>query len=326
MALQLTSVLHRLRCTTTQLAAQATVLLAPGAARRPALDLPDDVPRHAAARARLALPPPVRERFDLLVGRGEVPAEVLGRALVAGRTLAAVEGLAAAWPRSAAGRAAVSDPVASLGAAGTQRSGVTCGPASLTMLAAAGDPFLAWWLATGERVGPVPELTDAGAEALDRLGAVGADARFAALHRVVHVRATRGALGGLDWPRAWGTPPWALARAARFGDVRYRAVVADDTDPAHQESLLVLVRDAVGRGVPVPLYSGGDTSQGVAAAVPRHVTLAVRADDAALDVYDPASGRTHAVAWEALATGDAGRALGGWPHLVWVVLPRESSY
>ena len=143
---------------------------------------------------------------------------------------------------------------------------------------------------------------------------------------MLHRRATRGALGVLDWPRGLGTPPWALARTARYLDVRYRAVVADDTDPTHQDDLVARVVDAVGRGVPVPLYSGGDLTRGPAAAVPRHVALAVGGDATALDVYDPATGRVGAVAATALATGDLGVALGGWDHLVWVVLPRESSY
>ncbi len=327
MALQLSSFAHR--------AAEASAWLLPPDRRPvpgepPVLDLPDDVPAHAAARARLALTPAARERYDLLLERaaapGSVPVPVLGRALTAGRSLAAVEGLAAAWVRSEAGRRAVTDPL-TLAEAGAQRTGVTCGPATAAMLAALGDPFLAWWLATGERIGPVPELAAAPPVILERLAGADPRARFGALHGVLHSRLVRGALGPFDWPSRFGTPPWSLARAARFLDVRYRAVAADDTDRSHQEDLLERVRDAVGRGVPVPLYSGGDTSRGLDAAVPRHVTLAVTATDGGLEVFDPAGGALRSVTWEALVTGEGvGRALGGWPHLSWVVLPRPSSY
>lgn len=327
MALQLSSFAHR--------AAEAGAWLLPPDRRpvpgeQPVLDLPDDVPAHAAARARLALVPPARERYDLLLERaaapGSVPGAVLGRALTAGRSLAAVEGLAAAWPRSEDGRRAATDPL-TLAEVGAQRSGVTCGSAVVTMLAALGDPFLAWWVATGERVGPVPELAAAPPAVLHRLAVADQRARLGALHGVLHARLVRGALGPFDWPVRFGTPPWALARAARFLDVRYRAVAADDTDRAHQEDLLDRVRDAVGRGVPVPLFSGGDTSRGLDAAVPRHVTLAVAATDEGLEVFDPAGGALRTVTWDALVTGEGvGRALGGWPHLSWVVLPRPSSY
>ena len=324
---QLSSLVHRV--------AEASAWLLPPTSRpapvaTPVLAVPDDVPAHAAARARLALTPTARERYDLLVERaaspGSVPVAVLGRALAASRSHAAVEGLAAAWRRSEEGRRAATEPL-TLARAGAQRSGVTCGPAALAMLATLGDPFLAWWLATGERIGPIPELAAAAPVVLDRLAEAGPATRASALHSVLHARLARGALGPFDWPARFGSPPWALARAARFLDVRYRAVAADDTDRAHQEDLVARVRDAVGRGVPVPLYSGGDTSRGVDAAVPRHVTLAVAASDAGLEVFDPAGGALRSVDWEALVTGSGtGRALGGWPHLCWVVLPRPSSY
>lgn len=327
MALQLSSFAHR--------AAEASAWLLPPDRRPdrgqpPVLDLPQDVPAHAAARARLALTPPARERYDVLVQRaaasGEVPEPVLARALTAGRSLAAVERLVSAWPRSEEGRRAATDPL-TLAAAGAQRTERTCGPAVAVMLAALGDPALAWWLATGVRIGPVAELTAAPPAILDRLADADVRARFAALHGVTHARLVRGALGPLDWPARFGTPPWALAREARYLDIRFRAVAGDDTDRAHQEDLVERVRDAVGRGVPVPLYSGGDSSRGLDAALPRHVTLAVAATDEGLEVFDPAGGALRPVRRDALVTGEGvGPALGGWPHLSWVVLPRPSSY
>ncbi|PZR55105.1 hypothetical protein DNL40_01600 [Xylanimonas oleitrophica] len=185
----------------------------------------------------------------------------------------------------------------------------TCGSAVLTMLALAADPRLA--LEVARDPGP----------------------RFAALqHRVL--RRTSVA-GPVPWPRRYGTPPWAAARVARFGprdrSVRYTHRVVGRG--ASGRAVLCAAVAAAAAGVPVPLYSGGSLRQGWQAAVPRHVVLLVGVDagTGALRLYEPSSGTVHGVpAGVFLAPASAAPgaraaltvALGGWPHVVWALLPR----
>lgn len=204
-----------------------------------------------------------------------------------------------------------------------------CGPTALLMLAATGDPALATWLETGElpaghRPPEVPADAVDEADTARRLRAAQDHVQAAVTHR---------ALGPLPWPRSLGTPPWAAARLARFPGVRYRSVAVDDSAPqaAH---VLAGVHAATMAGVPVPLYTGGDLRQGLAAAVPRHVVLAVpppadtphRGRDAAgarvLHLFDPATGVVRQVrAADLLARTEPHRALGGWTHVCWALLP-----
>lgn len=221
-------------------------------------------------------------------------------------------------------RAAVLDPVGVLGRAGRQTDGTTCGSAVLVMTAALGDPVLAAWLASGrlaDGAARPPELAEAPPSALRALSGAPSAQRFAVLQRVVKRRTNaRALLGVAPWPAALGTPPWGAARVARFPGVRYRSVVVDDTDRPHIERVLELIGSAVAVGVPIPLYSGGDSSMGWSTAVPRHVVLAVGGDDERLDVWEPSVGRRHQVTRAELLAGAGQRALGGWPHLVWALL------
>lgn len=246
------------------------------------------------------------------------------RALAATGSPAAADALAAVWPDLTRDeRSAVRDPVR-LGADARQATERTCGPAVLTMLAALGDPLLALWLATGRVLpGAVPaELAGASPGALRALARNGAAARCAALHAVTHRRATRTAVAGvLPWPRALGTPPWAVASGARFLGVGYVHAVVDDADRGHLEAALARVRAAVDAGIPVPLFTGGDASRGWRAAVPRHVVLAVGTVGDGLRIWEPARGAVLTARREVLAGGRPHAALGGWRHVAWAVLP-----
>ena len=184
----------------------------------------------------------------------------------------------------------------------------TCGAAVLAMLRLAGDPRRA--LEVCRRP-------------------TGAAAAFAAAQRELHARALRGP-GGLPWwPAALGTPPWGAARAARYGRVRYsHRVVGGRT----ARRVLGAAVEAVARGVPVPLYSGGDLAGGVSTAVPRHVVLLTAVRDGVATLYEPSSGSLHGVPVpELVAAGREGgdrrpptAALGGWPHVVWALLPLDA--
>lgn len=231
-------------------------------------------------------------------------------------------------------------------AAARQVDGTTCGAAVLGMLAAAGDPVLATWLVTGELCAPVPpELAgldlpappsphdpDAPDWFRSPGGAVVHGAatpgqasaqRWGLLQAALHRRSTRRAvLGVLPWPRSLGTPPWGAARVARFPGATYRSVLVDDTRPDEVDDLLARVDAALDRGVPVPLYAGGDTSGGLGAALPRHVVLAVARTGDSYRVYEPGAGRVLGVTRATLRSPSGPvAALGHWSHLAWALLP-----
>lgn len=281
----------------------------------------DPVARRAG-EVLAALTPADRTAFETWAGDRPEAAAVLTRTLAAAGRLAPVAELATAWDGwDDEVRAAVADPVRALTADARQTDPTTCGSASLVLLAAAGDPRLAAWLATGwrpARGGGPAELSGA----VDRALAVLADrppaVRFGVLQQVVKRRTNAGALGPVSWPASLGTPPWGAARVARYPGVRWVHRMVDDTDPAEFAAVWDRVLAAVRLGVPVPLYSGGDTAGGLGAAVPRHVVLAVGAADGELKVFEPSAGRIRL-----LARGSTGPrpALGGWSHLVWAVLP-----
>lgn len=206
--------------------------------------------------------------------------------------------------------------------AGRQHDGSSCGAAVLAMVAALGDPALEDWLITGSfgAVRP-PELRGATPRQLEALAAIPIERRVAALQRVLKRRATSIAGAGIPWPGALGTPPWGLARTARFPGVAYRHYPVDDADAGHFRQVLGRIGAAAARGVPVPLYSGGDTSRGLASAVPRHVVLVVGATPRGLRIWEPGEGSCHTVTQARLTGGEPHRALGRWSRVVWVVLP-----
>lgn len=191
------------------------------------------------------------------------------------------------------------------------------------MLLALGDPALRAWLVDGTRPrGPVPDvLRHAPADRLAALGSASIADRAGAVQRVLTRRLTARAIGGLPWPVALGTPPWSLADLARHPGVRYRHLPVDDTDRVHVDQVMDRVEAAATCGVPVPLFTGGDLRSGPAAAVPRHVVLVVGRSAAGLHVWEPSAGRTLVVTRDVVTAGRPHRALGGWSHLTWAVLP-----
>ncbi|GAA3208053.1 hypothetical protein ACFP63_12240 [Oerskovia jenensis] len=221
----------------------------------------------------------------------------------------------------------------------------TCGSAVLAVLAAAGDPVVALWLVAGTDVSGGSSTYVVSA---DRGGATAREletssGRFAALQRLLKARTTRAALGPLPWPGGLGTPPWTAARDARYADVRFTHRVVPGG--GQKDPVLGAALRSAAAGVPVPLYTGGDVGTGWATAVPRHVVLLAGVgapaqsgpghDDAPFggrwcSVYEPSSGTLHRLRvadllGEVGEDGEPGkgvrRALGGWPHVTWAVLP-----
>lgn len=139
-------------------------------------------------------------------------------------------------------------------------------------------------------------------------------AAFALEVLTTHGRLT--SLGGitgrmqLPWPRALGTPPWAVAGAlGAMRGVRYRTSLARwDRADGFDLAVAGVATD------PVALYVGSR-------ALPRHVVLAVAAEGTdLLRCYDPADGGLVTVTRESF-TGTRLR-LGGWPVPWFVVAPR----
>ncbi len=139
---------------------------------------------------------------------------------------------------------------------------------------------------------------------LDPAYAEGALPRFDAEVLATHRRVIR------VWPRALGTPPWAVAREMdRVTGVDYDWRLARWRRDAAYERLLA----GLETGLPLPLYVGSST-------LPRHVVLVVdAAEGGALDVYDPARGRLTTVSREAFSAGKLG--VGSWDLPWFTVTP-----
>jgi hypothetical protein len=126
----------------------------------------------------------------------------------------------------------------------------------------------------------------------------------------------------LPWPRALGTPPWAVARqlSATGRPAPRHAVV---TLRAGRGAVFDRIVAATAAGRPVPVYVGNRWA-------PRHVALFLGGDPGGgpggspgrvdrLRCYDPASGRVVDVEREAFVRGRLG--LSGWDRPWCAVLP-----
>jgi hypothetical protein len=125
----------------------------------------------------------------------------------------------------------------------------------------------------------------------------------------------------VPWPRALGTPPWAVAR-------ELSALTLSGAAPARYATRIAVlrpgtafdqVRTAVGSGRAAALYVGNRWC-------PRHVVLALPVTPGApavphLRVYEPASGLVVEVTREAVVGHRLG--LAGWQRLWLVVTPTD---
>jgi hypothetical protein len=115
----------------------------------------------------------------------------------------------------------------------------------------------------------------------------------------------------LPWPRALGTPPWAVARAmSSYAGVPYRTRVV--RWGGRRKDFEVLLA-AVTAGHPCPLYVGDR--------IPRHVVLAVALTAAGADVYNPGNGRVVEMTRAAFEAGQL-TTFGRWARPWFVVAPR----
>jgi hypothetical protein len=114
----------------------------------------------------------------------------------------------------------------------------------------------------------------------------------------------------VPWPRALGTPPWAVARqlAGTTGEAHAVRRAGRDRSASFDRLIAHLLS-----GRPVPVYVGN-------AWLPRHVVLAVEpvATDA-LRAYEPASGALATITREGFVA--ARTAVAGWDRPWFVVEP-----
>ena len=175
----------------------------------------------------------------------------------------------------------------------------SCGAAVLVMARSIEDPEYAELLATGLHPGTGHRLPGTMRE------------RFTAEVLAMHRRTTgpvdvRGA-AQLPWPRALGTPPWAVARQLSGSTgTRWES---RSVPPWSRASALTAIRK-VAATRPVPVYVGSRW-------LPRHVVLVL---DAELRVYEPASG--HLVQVTAGDFTGGSLRLAGWSRPWFAVLPR----
>jgi len=138
---------------------------------------------------------------------------------------------------------------------------------------------------------------------------------FAGSVLALHRELTAPRFGGraqLPWPRALGTPPWAVARAmTTYSGVPYRTRVARWGGRTKEFDAL---QAAVTAGRPCPMYVGDGW-------LPRHVVLAVAPADSGVQVYNPARGAVVVLTRRAFEAGDLG-AVGRWKLPWFVVLPK----
>ena len=267
----------------------------------------------------------------LEVARGQLAdrPQVIERAVASGAPVSAVAALAASWEglgREARGIVAHphgigSGPVRWGSVAATQVDQTTCGAATMGMMRMVGDPFVALWVATGRSLGDYTpsEALHVEAEGLETLTV---EERWHALQRVIHAQTTSSALGPVAWPRALGTPPWKVDDRTRFAGIRFKGWLVDDSSPETLAPLLRHARRAIADGIPVPLFSAGDSSLGLDTVIPRHVVLVVADTADGFLVYEPGAGAVLPLADAQLSShGERIAALGHWTRAAWLVMP-----
>lgn len=113
----------------------------------------------------------------------------------------------------------------------------------------------------------------------------------------------------LPWPRALGTPPWAVAaRLAALAGVEYEQEVIRFSGGAGFDLLAGATTEH-----PAALYVGSSL-------LPRHVVLVTGVTDGRLEVFEPSGGVLIGLPRSGFAGGSLGAA--GWSHSWFAVLPR----
>ena len=271
---------------------------------------------------RLAASSPA-DRKALETALGEVGSDrfVIERAASSGAPITAVAGLAAKWEglpatakgwiRNPAGRSA--GPVKWGPNHLTQVDQTTCGAATMAMATMIADPFVALWVATGQTIASYLPIEVLRCETAKRPAHTIME-RWQSLQRSIHWATTHSAIGPL---------PWRVDNQLRIAGVRLRGLLINDANAAELAAGLAHASAALRDGIPVPVYSGGDSRRGIQTVVPRHVVLLLGREGDELRFYEPGSGAVHKVAVDALSQPHGPvAALGNWTRVVWLVLPK----
>jgi hypothetical protein len=132
----------------------------------------------------------------------------------------------------------------------------------------------------------------------------------------LHRQLTSGSYAGraqLPWPRALGTPPWAVARAmSAFSGTPYRTRVVRFSS---RDAAFSAMTTAVTAGHPCPLYVGSTW-------LPRHVVLAVGPSADGVQVYNPGRGSIDELTPASFVGGEL-TVFGRWARPWFAVLPRR---
>jgi hypothetical protein len=134
-----------------------------------------------------------------------------------------------------------------------------------------------------------------------------------ALHREITSPSAFGR-AQLPWPRALGTPPWAVATAmTSYTGLPYRTRVVRLGGRA---TTFETIAAAVADDHPVPLFVGSTW-------IPRHVVLAVAATADGVDVYNPGHGTIAELTRAAFESGEL-TTFGEWDEPWFAVVPSRS--
>lgn len=251
-----------------------------------------------------------RERILAAMREADDPrvSALLMSALATGAGASAVVALAAAIAGSTgADRERLIEELSGLGVGGDgpatvdgeifdQYNDLTCGSTALVALAAQSDPFLAYWLRTGDLLdGHVPAYL----EGIDPDGGGSSvEERMTYLQQAVQDRAND-LPGPIDYPNVGGTAPGGATRDAGLSGTDYGLdwTNALGGDSGRGEAL-TRAAETANAGTPVPLLVGPAENT-----VPQHYVLIVGFHDGEYEVYDPSSGRTGQVSEDILLNG-----------------------
>ena len=242
-----------------------------------------------------------------------------------------------------------------------QHDQTSCGNAATAVALAAVNEQVASWLGGTNSAFPA-ELLARGERAPDATTQI--SERFQWIQQNLKALSNARSLWPFAWPNKAGTPPWGAAKVMTLGaGVNYRHRLVVNTSMRQRARTLTAAAVAADLGFPVLLYVGGDSNGGWKTSVPRHVVvlhagpapevevldepvendLEARLTKMAAEIkerlkaatsqvfnpglviYEPAFGNNTAVTLDELVNNLVPpSSLGGWPHIVWMVLPTAS--